>query len=445
MSNQISRRTMLRASGIALSLPLLDAMLPRLAFGAPSNFKPYKKSEVGAQPRILFCYVPNGVNIRKWMPTTSGMGYELSPTLQALAKHRESFSVLTGLGHPNCTGGHSGADTFLTGANLRSVPGKEYTNSISIDQVIAEVVGKKTRIPSLELSDSSGTGGAGHSHTLAFDRNGTPLPAENSPRRMFERLFVPDDAASREQSLKRFAEKKSILDDVMEDAKSLERKLGKRDKQKVEDYLGSVREIEQRVSRLEAWIDVPKPTVESRDLQLNSQPGNGHDRPMWIDVMLELTYLAFVTDTTRVVSFEWSREAGGYGGAGENHHELSHHGGDAKMLDGLARIDQFHLERLARHLDFLKATEEAGKSMLDHISVVYGSGMNSGEGGDHSPKNLPLLVAGGMAWGVKHGQHVAFDQDKHPPLANVWLTLAQKMGVESDKFQDASGTLTELT
>jgi len=440
----LSRRTVLRGLGASLALPLLEAMLPCSLHAAPSTFKPLAKSGAKPMPRAIFCYVPNGVNILEWMPAAPGAGYALSPTLAALAEHRANFSVLTGLGHPLATGGHSGADTWLTGADLKAVPGKDYSNTISADQVIAEKIGAQTRFPSLEISDSSGTGGAGHSHTLAFDRNGTPLPAENSPQRIFERLFIPDDAASRDATLRRYAEKRSILDDVLAEAKALEKKLGRADQAKLDEYLNSVRETELRVQRQVQWVDVPKPKVESAGLQLNSKSGDSHDRPMWVDVMMQLSYLAFITDTTRVITFEWSREAGGYGGGGENHHELSHHGGDAGILMKLGEIDRFHLSRLARFLTFLKSTEEAGCSMLDHTMVVYGSGMNSGERGDHSPKNLPLLVAGGQKLGLKHGQHLAHDADKHPPLANVLLTVVQKMGVETDKFQDASGTLTGL-
>ncbi len=444
LSQPLSRRTVLRGLGASLALPLLEAMMPRTAWAAPSTFKPLAKSGAKPTPRVIFCYVPNGVNVHEWMPTGTGADYTLSPTLKVLEEHRSRFSVLTGLGHPNCTGGHSGADTWLTGADLRAVPGKDYTNTISADQVIAEQIGKHTRLPSLELSDMSGTGSALHSHTLAFDRNGTPLPAENSPQRLFERLFVPDDASSREATLRRYAEKRSVLDSVLGEANALQKKLGRADQQKLDEYLTSVRQTEQRVQRLTEWVDVPKPTIENKGLQLNSQPQNGHDRPMWVDVMLELSYLTFITDTTRVITFEWSREAGGYGGGGENHHELSHHGGDAGMLKKLAAIDRFHLERLGRFLTFLKSTEEGGRSMLDHTMIVYGSGMNSGKTGDHSPKDLPLIVAGGEAWGLRHGQHIAHDPQKHPPLSNVLLTTIQKMGVETGKFQDASGTLTGL-
>lgn len=427
-----------------VGLPLLDAMLGSpfhsLASAAESKFKPWQKSVV-KQPRMICCYVPNGVNITQWVPKSAGPAYELSPSLRVLAEQRECFSVLSGLGHPASQGGHSGADTWLTGADLTSVPGSDYANSVSVDQVAAEQWEQYTRFASLQLSDASGTGSAGHSHTLSFNKSGTPLPAENSPKRLFERLFVPDAASDRAATLRRYAEKKSVLDAVQGDVASLGRRLGPKDRIKLDEYLSSVRETERRVNRLEEWIDRPKSEVDSRDLQLASQPGNAHDRPMWIDVMLELSYLAFVTDTTRIITFEWSREAGGYGGGGENHHELSHHGGDSGMLSKLATIDQFHLSRLNRFLSLLRSTTDGDGTMLDHTVVLYGSGMNSGTGGEHSPKNLPTLLAGGMGLGLRHGKHLAFDEDNHPPLANLLLAMLQTMGLEIETFSDSSGTL----
>lgn len=443
LTAELTRRHVLRGLGAVLALPLLDAMTSSEAMAAPSQFKPWKKS-LAAQPRVIFCYVPNGVNITKWVPTDAGENYTLSPTLEAIAPLRGDFTVISGLGHPHSEGGHSGADTWLTGAYLKAVPGADYTNTVSADQIIAEVHGAKTRIPSLELSDMSGTGGAGHSHTLAFDRSGTPLPAENSPQRLFERLFVPDSAADRAATLKRYAERRSILDNVLAGAKRLQQRLGKVDQKRMDEYLSGVRETEKRVERMTQWVDVPKPEVDGQFLQLNSQPGNAHDRPMWIDVMMELSYLAFACDTTRVITFEWSREAGGFGGGGENHHELSHHGGDEGMLNKLAAIDRFHVERLGRFIAFLKQTDEAGAPMLDNTLILFGSGMNSGERGDHSPKNLPLLVAGGKRLGVQLGRHLAFDQVKGPPLSNVLLSLIQATGVEAERFQDSTGTITGL-
>jgi len=438
----LSRRHLLRVAGAAIALPLLDAMLPR-GLAAPSSFKSWDKSAI-TQPRMLCCYVPNGVNIIEWVPADSGTNYTLSPTLEVLKDQKDDFTILSGMGHPASQGGHSGADTWLTAANLKAKPGADYTNTLSIDQLVAEVHGRQTRYPSLQLGDMSGTGAAGHSHTLSFDINGTPLPAENSPRRLFERLFVAESAEDRAATLKRYAERRSILDDLASEAKSLDRKLGANDRRKLDEYLSSVRQTEKQVERLQSWIDKPKSNVAETGLQLGSKPGDAHDRPMWLDVMLELAYLAFITDATRVITFEWSREAGGYGGGGENHHELSHHGGDAGMLSKLAAIDRFHLGRLGRFMELLKSTTEADSQMLDRTMILFGSGMNSGKGGEHSPKNLPTLVAGGRKLGLKHGQHLAFDPDKHPPLANVLLTFAQKMGVETDRFADATGTLTGL-
>ncbi|MGL5096464.1 MAG: DUF1552 domain-containing protein, partial [Planctomycetia bacterium] len=227
---------------------------------------------------------------------------------------------------------------------------------------------------------------------------------------------------------------------------ALDKRLGIEDRRKMGEYLQSVRDTELQVARLQGWIDVPKPTVVAKGLQLESQPGDAHDRPMWLDVMLELAYLSFATDATRVITFEWSREAGGYGGGGENHHELSHHDGSPEKLAKLAEIDRFHLSRLDRFLKMMRDTREGDGRMLDRTAVLFGSGMNSGSAtGDHSPKNLPLLVAGGRALGFKHGRHLAFDPEKHPPLSNVLLTLLQKMNIETDRFSDSTGTLAGWT
>jgi hypothetical protein len=436
----ISRRAILRGAGVALALPLLDAMQPHLN-GAPSTFKNWDKSLVDPAPRLICCYIPNGVNIIDWIPKDSGSNYTLSPTLEALKEYRQDFSIISGLGHPASQGGHSGADTWLTGANLKAKPGFDYTNTMSIDQIVAAVHGPKTRFGSLQLSDMSGTGSAGHSHTLSFDIQGTPIPSENSPRRLFERLFVPETAADRKALLQRYAERRSVLDDVARESKALNSRLGIQDQRKLDEYLSSVRATEKQIERMAAWVDIPKPKIQETGLQLSSKPMDGHDRPMWIDVMMELTYLAFVTDLTRVVTFEWSREAGGYGGGGENHHELSHHGGDAGMLKKLAEIDKFHLSRLGKFMGMLKSTQEGTGNLLDQTAIVFGSGMNSGIGGEHSPRNLPLLVAGGRNLGLKHGQHLAHDPAKAPPLSNLMLTVAKAAGAIVPSFSDSTGML----
>ena len=223
---------------------MLDAMLPRRGQADESKFQPWERCDV-KHPRLICCYIPNGVNIAEWVPKDAGESYTLSPTLQVLASIRDEFTVLSGLGHPQSEGGHSGADTWLTGANLKSKPGSDYNNSISVDQMIAAAHAKATRYPSLQLSDMSGTGSAGHSHTLSFDRNGTPLPSENSPRRLFERLFVPENAADRAAALRRYTQRRSILDEISAEAKALDKKLGTDDKKKLDEYYTSVRETEQ--------------------------------------------------------------------------------------------------------------------------------------------------------------------------------------------------------
>ncbi len=442
LTKPLSRRHVLRGLGTCLALPLLEAMVP-FPFKEDSKYQPLSKSN-GVHPRMICCYVPNGTNVFEWDPENAGKGYTLSKSLEAIKEHRDDFTVMTGLGHLATKGGHSGADTWLTGADLTSVPGKGYANSVSADQIVSKLHGQQTRFPSLQMSDMSGTGSALHSHTLSFDASGIPIPAENSPKRVFERLFVPNTAKDRAAILRGYAEQKSVLDSVLNDAEQLNKNLGIADREKMNQYLNSVREAEQRIERMEQWVDVKKPDVSDKDLQLNSQPRNAHDRPMWIDVMLELSYLAFVTDTTRVITFEWSREAGGFGGGGEAHHELSHHGGDAEMLKKLGAIDRFHLSRLGRFLKFLKSTKEGGGNMLDNTMVLYGSGMNSGKGGAHSPKNLPTLLAGGQKLGLQHGQHLAFDENDHPPMSNLLLTMIQKMGADIETFGDATGTLDGL-
>ena len=439
----LSRRHMLRGAGVTLGLPFLEAMVPRVE-AASSRFKPWAKAAGASVPCLICCYVPNGVNIIDWVPTDSGENYQLSPTLSVLKVHRSDFTVISGLGHPASQGGHSGADTWLTGANLKSKPGADYNNTVSIDQLIAATHGPHTRHSSLQFSDMSGTGSAGHSHTLSFDINGTPLPSENSPRRLFERLFVPDNDGDRRAMLRRYGERRSILDEVIAETKALNAHLGNQDQRKLDEYLSSVRATEKQVERMQSWVDVPKPKVTEDGLQLASKPMDGHDRAMWLDVMLELAYLAFVTDTTRVITFEWSREAGGFGGGGENHHELSHHGGDSGMLKKLAAIDSFHLPRLGRFLGLLKATREGDDTMLDRTVTLYGSGMNSGAGGEHSPRNLPILVAGGRKLGLKLGRHLAHNPAKAPPLAQVLLGISQVMGAPVQKFADAATTLTGL-
>jgi hypothetical protein len=221
---------------------------------------------------MVSCYIPNGVNMTKWTPQGEGRDWELSPSLEPLAPLKKHVTCLTGLGHPRSFGGHEGADVFLTGADLDGAPGKDYANSISVDQVAARMHGLQTRIPSLELSFHSGTGSAGHSITLSFNDNGTPLPAENRPQAVFDRLFVQNSARSRTAQQQRLAEDRSILDSILEDSRALSKNLGKADRSKLDQYLNSIREVERRVQRREGWLDKPMPKVSADGLVLDSRP-----------------------------------------------------------------------------------------------------------------------------------------------------------------------------
>ena len=282
---RLCRRAMLRGAGACIALPLLEAMIPRTASADPAT---RRAGAGGTRPRMICCYVPNGVNEHEWAPNDAGPNWTLSPTLQLLKDYRADLTVLSGLGHPKSKGGHYGADTWLTAADLEGAPGKDYQNSVSVDQLAAEVHGRHTRFPSLELSNGGGTGGANHSHTLAFDHAGTPLPTENSPQRLFDRLFAPEGQASRDAVMKRYIERRSILDDILGEADSLTRRLGAADRRKLDEYLSSVRQTEERIQRLQRWIEVPKPEVARNGLQLNASPDGPHDRSIWLEVMLEL-------------------------------------------------------------------------------------------------------------------------------------------------------------
>ncbi|MCA9213272.1 MAG: DUF1552 domain-containing protein [Planctomycetales bacterium] len=434
----LSRRTFLRGAGVAVGLPLLDAMSHPGVAADQQNVPP---------PRLACVYVPNGVNIRKWVPDDEGSNYTLSPTLQTLAEFRDDFSVLSQLSHPKTKGGHSGGDTFLTGQDLGGTPGFDYKNSISVDQLIAEKTGLVTRFPSIEISATGGTGNPGHTQTLAFNREGIPMPAERRPRAVFERLFVADFGNARAARKKQIAENKSILDVVIAEANSLNRKLGASDQRKLDEYLTSVREIERRVERSEQWLDIPYPQVSGSNMPLDADPSDHIGSHVYYQIMFDLMYLAFQTDTTRVATFQMAREA--HGGwlsnlgltQSSNHHDLSHHGGDADMLEGLFRIDKYYLTQFAHFLGRLKSQSEGDGTLLDRTMIVYGSGMNSGEGGGHSAQNLPILFAGGKSLGFKLGQHLAYKDGV--PLSNLFTILLDRFGIHQ-QFQDSKGPLEGL-
>ncbi|OYW75165.1 MAG: hypothetical protein B7Z37_14570 [Verrucomicrobia bacterium 12-59-8] len=454
----INRRHFLRGLGTAMALPLLDAMVP-LHASAAATAKPR---------RSVFVYIPNGVNGMTWQCTKAGRDYELSPSLKPLAKHQEDFTVFSGLHHPNGLGqAHVCADTWLTGAKIDAQGGRKYENTISCDQMMAEVVGQQTRFNSLELSISTGTGQPFNSNTLAFSRDGVPLPADDNPKIIFNRLFgeeVGGIAAQRARLTKR----RSVLDAVLDDAKSLRLALGTDDRTKLDEYMHAVRDVEQRTERLDAWLDIPKPVVEKnmaapfqRDVP-KAQAGE-----YW-RTMFDIIVLALHTDMTRVVTYMNGSEGNGLAipeiQITQARHNLSHHNGDPVVLDRLAKSDAFIMQQFAHFLDELREVKDGDEPLLDRTMVLFGSGMSYGH--SHCNSNLPMLLAGGKGLGLKHGQHLDYNRphlkedytlsydewrnlcgkpkDGNARVSNVLVTMLQKMEVNAETFVDSLGPVSEI-
>jgi hypothetical protein len=454
----LNRRHFLRGLGATVALPLLDAMIPLRASTAALD-KPR---------RSVFVYIPNGVNGMTWQVAKSGRDYDLSASLQPLAKHREDMTIFSGLHHPNGIGqAHVCADTWLTGAKIDAQSARKYENTVSVDQMMAEVTEKQTRFASLELSISSGTGRPLNSTTLAFTRDGVPLPAEDNPRNVFNRLFGEEQGGIAAQRA-RLEKRRSVLDAVMDDANSLRKDLGSDDRTKLDEYLHSVRDVEQRTERLDAWLDVPKAAVP-KDLAAPFQ----HDVPKakageYWRTMFDIIVLALRTDTTRVVTYMNGSEGNGLAipeiGITQARHGLSHHNGDPVVLDRLAKSDAFIMEQFAHFLDSLASVKDGPDPLLDRTMVLFGSGMSYGH--SHCNANLPILLAGGRGLGFKHGQHIDYNRpflkgdytlgydewreisgkpkDGNARLSNLMLTMLQKMDVHTEKFVDSLGPISEI-
>ncbi len=400
----LNRRHFLRGVGVTMALPFLDAMRPLTARAAErvASDKPR---------RSVFVYIPNGVNGMAWQVTQPGRGYALPESLKPLENHRDDFTVFSGLHHPNGLGqAHVCADTWLTGAKIDAQSARKYENSISCDQVMAEVTGRYTRFASLELSISSGTGRPLNSSTLAFSRDGVPLPAEDNPRHVFDRLFGEEPGGVAAQRA-RLAKRRSVLDAVGDEAKSLRASLGQDDRTKLDEYLHSVRDVEQRTERLDSWLNIPKPKVDkSLAAPFQREVSKAKAGEYW-RTMFDLIVLALRTDMTRVVTYMNGSEGNGLAipeiGITQSRHNLSHHNGDPVILDRLAKSDAFIMQQFSHFLDQLRDVKDGEDSLLDRTMVLFGSGMSYGH--SHSNSNLPILLAGGRGLGLKHGQHIDYN------------------------------------
>ena len=429
----IDRRAFLRGTGTCLALPWLEAMLPRGASAA---------STPDVIPRMGMFYFGTGMNMRQFYPDGVGLDAGMSRILKPLEKHRGRFTALSGT-CLNKGGGHDGAYPFSTSI----ARGEKQT--ISPDQLAAELHTPHTRFPSLQLSVKRGTGfGSQVLATLSWNRQGVPLAAENDPKALFDRLFRPASEQQRARQGDEFRQRGSVLDAVLSDAKQLQGKLGQADRQQLDQYFNSIREVEQTLKREIDWADKPKPTPNLKgfgDYEKAVAPeGNGkflYDT--YSRLMYDLIALAFQTDSTRVITYVVRTElAGGVYpefGVSKGYHELTHHGNDPKNLEELAKVDTIYMQHWSYFLDRLASIRDGDGTLLDHTLLGFSSGMGIG----HSKDILPTMLSGGIGLGIKHQTHLQVKEQT--PLASLWQTMIEKMGVEvAGPFQDSTGTIGEL-
>ena len=425
IATSLPRRRFLRGIGVTLGLPMLECMTP--VFSRAAESKPPK--------RMLLISNNLGVLPRHFFPNDKGPGYTLSPYLKELAAFRNDFTVCSGLSHPAVTGGHSTENCFLTAARDPTRSG--FRNSISLDQFAAEALGQQTRFPTLNLGVNIDKA----NRSLSWTRDGVLLPAEDSPAALFRKMFIQGDAKQTALSLKRLQERGSVLDVLSEDMRGFQRGLSATDRSRLDQYLTSVRELEERLAISGEWEQKPKPQTKA------AEPKDIADKAKFfpkIQLMLDMARLAFESDSTRIITlmvdgfatpvFEIDAEHR----TRDGYHNLSHHGQSKEKLAELEKVDLQQMRHLRDLITALAATPTAdSQRLLDHTMVLYGS--NLGDANVHNCTNLPVLLAGG---GFKHGQHLAFKRDANTPLSNLFVTMLQQMGAEVDVFGSSTGVLT---
>ena len=437
----LDRRSFLHGAGACLALPWLESM----SSGADANAELPK--------RFCCVYFPFGVAVppkdhadRKWgwFPTGEGREFQFTEVLSSMEPLRDDVTVIGGVSHPNgwSMGGHDTGDIFLTGAKYS---GGSFVNSMSLDQHIAATFGDQTRYRSLTLSSDGGVGEPTRSCTLSFSREGRPIPALASPQQIFNRLFGREEGASAAVQRRRLTNAGSMLDHLLEHAKSLNNQLGKRDQRKFDEYLSSVRSIEQRVERAQSWLDIPKPEVDPASVDVDASQDGPRD---YIKAIYDLMFLAYQTDSTRVITYMIGQVAGATTIANAfpacidlpgNWHGLAHGAGKAGGIEKLGRFDQFLAQNLARFLQRLSDTQEGDGSLLDRTIVLYGSSNSR----THNNHNYPLLLAGGRGLGMQHGQYLRYDE-KSMRLSNLFATVLDRIGAKRAQFSDSTGEMTDV-
>ncbi len=419
-SPSLSRRRFLRGTSVALGLPLLDAFLPdvRAESAAPSGKK-----------MVCIC-TSLGLHAPFLFPDETGRDYKPTPYLELLKDHRDDFTLFSGLSHPDQAGanGHTSEMTWLTSARHPGLGG--FKNTVSLDQLAAEKIGLQTRLPSLVL----GTG----SPSLSYNRGGVMIPAESRPSHVFAKLFLNGTPAEVERQVQKLREGRSIMDTVQDEARSFIARAGATDRDKLNEYFASVRELEKRLLKSEAWVQKPKPKI---DAEAPRDIANGSDLIGRMRLLFDLVPLALQTDSTRLITIflQGANAVPPVAGVTIDHHNLSHHGQEPEKIAQLRLIEIEQFRVFGGLMEKLKTKQEGGVPLLDDTMVLFGS--NLGNANSHDTRNLPILLAGG---GFKLGRHTAFDARKNTPLCNLYLSILQRLGVESDAFGSSTGTLTGL-
>ena len=428
----ISRRNFLRGAGIMLSLPLLESMRP--AFGALTENA--AATTPGGKPRRMLAICNNlGLLPDQFFPKQSGRDYALSPYLETLREHRNDLTIFSGVSHPDVDGGHPADNCFLSAAPHPGSGG--FRNTISLDQYMAERIGHLTRFQSLTLGVNVQQG----QRSLSWTSSGVMIPCEEKASDVFRRLFVQGTKEETEAQVRKLELGESILDAVAGQAKDLQRKLGTRDRERLDQYFTSVRDLEQRMNMSKDWERKPKPTVSA---SVPLDPASPKAFMEKVQLMYDMARLAFETDSTRLVTLLLdgvNSPAIEFGDVKttDGYHNLSHHGKSDAKLSQLKAIDQWHMKLLDKLFTELKAVREDGEPLFDRTMILYGT--NLGNANTHVTTNLPTLFAGG---GFKHGQHLAFDTDRNYPLPNLFVSMLQRTGLEADKFASSTGTMRGL-
>ena len=420
------RRALLKSAAVAMALPSLECMFP--VFGQTASETP--------PHRMLLISNNLGVLPKPFFPTQTGPGYELSPYLTELADFRNDFTVFSGLSHPDVEGGHSTENCFLTGA--RSPTRSGFRNTISLDQFATEKLGQVTRFPTLNLGVNIDKA----NRSLSWTRDGVLLPAEDRASALFSKMFMQGDKATVARELHRLTERGSILDTLLDDTRQFSQRLGSNDRSRLDQYFTSVREVEQRLHTAREWELRPK-TVTTE-----SMPDDITNKKLFFqkfELMLSMARLAFESDSTRIItlmvdafatpSFKLHEDQN----TTDGYHNLSHHGQAEGKVKQLEEADRQQMSLLRSLLQELSDKREKGDRLLDRTMILFGS--NMGNSNTHDNTNLPALLAGG---GFKHGQHLAFNRETNKPLSNLYVSMLQRLGIESDHFASSTSTMTDL-